>query len=765
MTKMRWWSFLIINVLTISCFKPFPITQVITQSDQNFALESQKLSNFKRDNLQQNHITTTFEEQKPIDENLVLSNSAILGTIEQHFDQVFNYAQHKLTTKMRRWSAYSKMTEMVRKILPSKYYDMLKISMENLSDDFIVNNSQLVPTGDYYYIEFKIGKSARKICFKVKHVGAPELDNLEKISQYFTNPLDFEVHHLTTEHHRLDAYNFIKQFISSNIIPGVKFTIDFAGFKDGNVVDNSDLSPHGDWFQGTVKIGQFSETIIFKLKNVGFPEYSVFDQIKTFFTNAFGYEQHRLQLKSPRKEALDVFKKLLGEFIGSDKVKAMLFEMQDPEGLIINNSSLVPYGDWFDIGIKWNGFATSIKFKVKNIGNPDLDLIDNIETLFQTTYDVDFHNFTSYTRYWEVELFVIKLVRDSMLYNDFLKINIEIIGDKNLFVKDTNPKAPYSNGDLLMFEFKIGTIARQLSFKVKNVGNILNVIEDYFGDEVDYGVHGLSIASTEQDVIKTFKAIVKNLIGQRYMASLTVSMLDFENKIISETSDQVMNGIGFDFLVEMFGESLEVFFKLKNVVNPLEQIAQYFEQVFDFDVHKLSLQSTRITAFLKAVELIYLLVGEKVYKQIEFHFHQAHGKVVDKSPLVPTGDWFEMDLAIGYYKKTVRFKVKNVGNYDNYILQKIAVLFEQTFDYSVHKLTTHSQVWEAYWTFRNIVSNLIGIRQINTINFEFFENINQLIVKTKQSSTQTYEFKIKMTKGKNEKEVVFKIKNLLKIAT
>ncbi|WP_342190082.1 hypothetical protein [Spiroplasma endosymbiont of Dilophus febrilis] len=153
--------------------------------------------------------------------------------VKEFFEKEFDFDKHMLTIGQKRDEVYHLVNKWIQKIIGNNDFK-LKLSEFELKQKFnyIVENSNEVPTGDYFDFEIKINDESNTFRFKAKNVIKSENHlSLLKITKFFSNEFEYYDHNLTVGHTIQDVYNLLHKLISKQFNNQVSYFLTLKNSK------------------------------------------------------------------------------------------------------------------------------------------------------------------------------------------------------------------------------------------------------------------------------------------------------------------------------------------------------------------------------------------------------------------------------------------------------------------------------------------------------------------------------------------------------
>lgn len=749
--------------LCAAIFNNFPIlTNHVKMHQQKSAFKfenDQKNTHQKKqqDNLDQPKLLSQKHSNEIGEFDDFISNASTIGKITELFDQTFEYSKHHLSTQDKRWVALEVALSKVKEIIPKSAYNFLTATMDGNNEEHIINNSELVPTGDWFDINWKIGETTKKIRFKVKHVGCPELDGFEKLQADVKKPFSYIFHEFSTVTKRRYAYQWIRDRINRYFDSGILTSVDFYGDENAFLINNSRMVDNGDWINCVVRAGSTSKEIMFKFKNISKPELDFLENLKeNFDKQLFQFRDHHLSTSSTRDDAFKAFKRLIALYFPQQYSLLQFTSPSNPKGFVIDNSPEVPTGDWIDVPVSYDSYSQVVRFKFTNVGKEGYDFLDSIEYYFSRIFDNETHNFSIFSTLSEIQALVERLLNKHMSHEVYQLISLTFEQPNSYKVQDNNSDALYNNGDTITFKVNYKYVfEREMVLKISDVKNFSDLIVNYFANYIPFRVHQLSSSDNELTVKNLFEKLVNNIVGAEKFQLLTIEFKNYQDDLIE---NKYANGqVSYNFSISFADKELNIFFKLSQIRNWLQIIEDHFQTTFDFFDHFLDAGQSRIVAFETAKEIIKKLVGIHHFPKFSFEFISPEGTIINDSAEVPTGDWFDMKVTLGNTYKLIKFKVKNVGLQHLMILQAIKNIFTEPLIFSEHNLTSSSRVHDVYAMFYNKIKHLFGTTEAQSITINFERNWNDTVATSSNVVPDGDFFKITLIKSGHEIQIILKL--------
>lgn len=474
--------------------------------------------------------------------------------IQKHFLKSFDFSQHQFTTKTTR----AQVENFVKSEIKTIFDRPFKLTMKNNQGN-VIDHADNITYGDWFDFEIESLWFKTNFRFTVKNVGdkSTHLNQLAAIKNKFNDEINFDQHKLTTQHTRSDAFVYVNNEI--NKIVDRNYNLTMKGLNPSNkIVNNADNVWHGDWFDFTLTISDFTPLKFrFKAKNVAGDNKQINNVywIEDYFRRPLLFVDHQLTTLHHREHVHRLIHARLVSFLNDDDF-TLTMAGYNPKKNIINTSDQVSHGDWFDFKLVMSQLTSNFRVKLQNVGN-DVnqgqlwDVIDDWHHNFQTL-----SNFNSMQTMADVEQWLQKQLKNKF-DSDKLKLQIN----------NYQPQQKLNNSTTeITVTITVGLYSEIVNTTINPspVESGGHNVQKFFADEFLFYHHQLTTWNTRQDVYNLVNRWIKNMICQSF--ELTMANFNPKTKVVNDSSI-VSNGDWFDFTLLINNEAITFRFKARNVQN------------------------------------------------------------------------------------------------------------------------------------------------------------------------------------------------------
>ncbi|WP_346350411.1 hypothetical protein [Spiroplasma endosymbiont of Calodromius spilotus] len=416
-----------------------------------------------------------------------------------------------------------------------------------------------------------------------------------------------------------------------------------------------------------------NDKIKLRLINITKSNYNIIiSKIIDFFANDIEFTIHGLFTNNVRADAYNFVK----NWITENFTYNLVFELKmqgdnDSKSMsspIINNSRLIPTGDWFDFNIKIGSKTGKFRFKAKNIPKNMYECyVIKIKELFACEFNYSQHLLTINNTREDCKNLVSNWIRE-IIYD--VPFALEIVGSSTVAIR--NNSRVVSNGDYIDFQVEIGSEKGEFKLKVKNVaknenqGVVFKIIH-YFEQVFDFNTHQLTQSHSKQNVFNLVNYWITHIFTHNLPFNLTIADPDPINTYLINNSPEVPTGDWAKFTIFIGDEGSDFIFKIKNVginidKNLILEIKSYFSnRFFQFNEHKLTTNNT----ILDVYNFVYNWIELKFTKGIQFALYLKEIDIlkigsVDNTRKLSRVEFIDFILFLGEEKEEFIFKVKSV---------------------------------------------------------------------------------------------------------
>lgn len=583
---------------------------------------------------------------------------------------------------------------------------------------------------------------------------------LARIETFFKSDFIYNDHQLSTQDKRSKVFEVISMMISNFLKPierqFLKITV--AGNENDYITDSSALEPTGDWFNIKFQLGSQTRDVIFKIKHVGKPVLDIFEKLQISCKEPFPYWAHGFSRTNNHQDAFLWIKNRINTRFFRNIVTEVTFN-DTPTDMLIDNSQLVPTGDWIKVFISAESVRKEIIFKFKNIGKEHLDFLDNLKTIFDSTaFLFKEHHLTTQSKRvdaWNFFKQIVKKINEI----EYEKITFYPLSGAENFVTNNSPQVP--TGDWFDIRIKLNDDERTIRLKVINVGapqlDIFKIFEEKFSNILGLKKHSLSVFQKYSEVHELIKTIADKSFDQEELDLIDISLVDNYNTWLRDDNPLVLykNGDLIKFrVVYKLIYSREFVCKIADVKNLTDLIVVYFFKEITYQIHKLWSCDSEIKMVKKFKELIKKLLGPLLYQSLNITNTYNGNKLIGLN-MNNNQKVYNFQIVWGHKHFDVNFKIINIRN----TLEKISKRFEHVFDFFEHHLDKGMPRILAFNKATDIIKDLIGVSCFSNLQIVFRTVDGRIIDNSAEIPTGDW-FEFCISLANQEKTVRFKIKNV-----
>lgn len=285
--------------------------------------------------------------------------------------------------------------------------------------------------------------------------------------------------------------------------------------------------------------------------------------IQKHFLKSFDFDQHGFTTNTTRKQVYQFVENEIKQIFNN----SFTLKIHNDQGTVIDHSSEVENGDWFDFEFECLQFKTQFCFRAKNVGNKNVSLrkLNEVAKRFADEIDFDEHELTTN-----------KTRGDAFIYVNYEVQKIFPNTHFDLTMAGYNPTFAIINtspyvwcGDWFDFTLSIDGIGtKQFRFKAKNVAgnsfkeNKLNQINDYFRNHIPFEQHRLTTEKSRNDLLEWTRNKINAIVDNHFF---TLTMDSSTNALLKNDSSEFQHGDWCDFNFGFMDHSQEIKVKLKNI--------------------------------------------------------------------------------------------------------------------------------------------------------------------------------------------------------
>ncbi len=585
--------------------------------------------------------------QKNLDLDHQMINQKIM--IQNHFFKPFVYEKHLFSKTTKRQEVKRFVDNEIRTIFDQPF----DLTMEN-EEGFVVDQSNIVPNGDYFNFELRSKIFSTKFRFLAENVGNKNQNQaiFDQVKTKFKNEIDFTEHQLTVEKVRGDAFLFVHHVISQ-IANQTLFNLTMNGFNANHhlVNDAHDYVWKGDWFDFVLSIpGQGQIEFRFLAKNVAGLDQSVnqFNRVQDYFRVKQEFTNHLLTTSHTRHDAQMWVQANIAKIVDHTDffLNSYNSEYNDSRIKMINTNDQIDHGDSITLNLSIGHQSGDLHVYFKNVGN-DFDqgtLWDMIDY-----WDINFKKLTNFTTQSD-ELELLNYIHFKLL-DKFQDAHFRILLLQNGIHKHLTKLASY------VFELSIGSYEHRFSLILGSLQTVVsnkNHLLNFFTQEFLFYEHQLTTKNTRHDA-KDLVLLWLKKITNFYVEFLSTDFDEISNVV--NNSSLVSNGDWFEIKVKIDNQEIDLVFKVKNVQK--RSGSGYLQDA--------------VTIFARAIEAYWYMLNstmnyEKIYEVVLQIIKNIHGSVQATFSLIIQKDNLQQQIGSG--NKTFPFQMK----IDN-VTQSFAVTF------------------------------------------------------------------------------------------
>ncbi|WP_342189781.1 hypothetical protein [Spiroplasma endosymbiont of Dilophus febrilis] len=204
---------------------------------------------------------------------------------------------------------------------------------------------------------------------------------IKEIKTFFLNKYDFNLNEDNTQE---DAIKKVNEKLNQNLInkENKKVIIKLWDYQNNN--NNLQLKEMSIYLAIYINDKLINDQIYQPIKlhliniTISKKNQMILNKIINYFEKEFDYNEHKFTTNNTRYDAFELVKILIQNLIGNEYYHLQIDFINPSKAKIIDNSKKVTNGDYFKINIKIGSLQKEILFKIKNVKDYILYLLEEI---------------------------------------------------------------------------------------------------------------------------------------------------------------------------------------------------------------------------------------------------------------------------------------------------------------------------------------------------------------------------------------------------